>query len=141
MSWLDVPRLQQAQPGWCRPACVAMVAACWRPPLPKADAARWLGTGAIGTVAGRVTRLEGRGFQVTYRVGSAGGLTTWLAQSVPCILFWRTGERPYWPLGTPHAVVLAGTDADQAYLFDPAWDTAPVMVPMGDLLLAWSDTE
>lgn len=24
MSWLDVPHLQQTEPGWCLPACVAM---------------------------------------------------------------------------------------------------------------------
>ena len=33
-------------------------------------------------------------------------LEAWLAQTVPCILFLRTGELPYWQLDTPHAVVL-----------------------------------
>jgi len=87
MSWLDVPHLKQTEPGWCLPACVSMVAAYWQQPLLQEDVARWLGTGAVGTAASRVTRLEGRGFQVTYRVGSAGELAAWLAQGAPASSF------------------------------------------------------
>ncbi len=60
---------------------------------------------------------------------------------MPCILFLRTGELPYWQLDTPHAVVLAGLEADQAHIFDPAIEEAPVSVSQGDLLLAWSHSE
>lgn len=50
----------------------------------------------------------------------------------------RTGELPYWEVDTPHAVIVAGIEGEQAYLFDPAIDTAPVTVNVGDLMLAWS---
>jgi hypothetical protein len=53
----------------------------------------------------------------------------------------RTGDLPYWLLDTPHAVALAGMEPDQAYLFDPAWDAAPVTVALADWLPAWSHTE
>ncbi len=78
MPWLKIPHQLQSRPGWCLPACVAMVAAYWRQPVLQSDVARWLGTGPIGTASSRVARLEQRGFRVTYRVGSLGDLETWI---------------------------------------------------------------
>jgi len=138
MPWLDVPHLRQDRDGWCLPACVAMVTAYWQQPLLQADIAGWLDTRDIGTPAGRIQRLAQRGFQVIYRTGSLAEVKTWLAKKVPCILFVRTGELPYWSTDTPHAVVLAGIEADNAYLVDPAVEIAPAVVPVDDLLLAWS---
>ena len=141
MPWLQVPHLQQTEDGWCLPACVAMVAAYWQQPLLQADVARWLGTRGIGTPSSRIQQLAGRGFEVAYGTGSLAELDSWIAQGVPCILFVRTGELPYWQLDTPHAVVLAGLDSNRAYLFDPAVETAPVTVSSSDLMLAWSYSE
>ena len=138
MPWLDVPHLQQTEPGWCLPACIVMVAAYWQQPLLQADVAEWLGAQGVGLPASRVERLTRRGFQVLYRTGSLAELENRIAQSQPCILFVRTGELPYWQIDTPHAVVLAGLEGDQAHLFDPAVETAPATVSVGDLLLAWS---
>ena len=138
MPWLDVPRLQQTEPGWCLPACSAMVAAYWQQPLLQADVAEWLGAQGIGIPASRVQHLSRRGFQVLYRTGSLAELENWIARNQPCILFVRTGELPYWQIDTPHAVVLAGLEGDHAHLFDPAVENAPATVSVGDLLLAWS---
>ena len=138
MNWLNVPHLQQTETGWCLPACVAMVTAYWQHPLPQSDVARWLGTRGVGTPASRIQRLAQRGFEVVYRTGSLPELEAWITQGIPCILFLRTGELPYWQVDTPHAVVLAGLEADTAYLFDPAVETAPVAILSGDLMLAWS---
>jgi ABC-type bacteriocin/lantibiotic exporter with double-glycine peptidase domain len=138
MPWLNVPHLSQAKPAWCLPACVAMVAAYWQQPLLQDDVAHWLGTTGVGTPASRVQRLRLRGFEVLYRSGSLPELLAWIARKTPCILFVHTRELPYWTVGTPHAVVLAGLEADTAALFDPAAEPAPVLVPIGDLMLAWS---
>jgi ABC-type bacteriocin/lantibiotic exporter with double-glycine peptidase domain len=138
MPWLNVPHLQQDEDGWCLPACVAMVAAYWQQPLLQSDIARWLGTRGVGTPSSQIRRLSQHGFDVIYRTGSLVELETWLAKKVPCVLFVRTGDLPYWQIDTPHAVVLAGIEADSAYLFDPAVDAAPAIVPTGDLFLAWS---
>lgn len=141
MPWLNVPHLQQAEAGWCLPACVAMVTAYWQQPLLQADIARWLGTSGVGTPSSRIQQLTQRGFEVVYGTGSLAELTAWITRKVPCILFVRTGDLPYWQIDTPHAVVLAGLEADNAYLFDPAVETAPVIVSSGDLMLAWSHFE
>jgi hypothetical protein len=110
MPWLNVPYQQQLKPGWCLPACVAMVSAYWRQPLSQESVAQWLGTELIGTPVGRITGLVRRGFDVLYTTGSPVTLTEWLNQGVPPILFVRTGDlRPLWTLDTPHAVVLAGS--------------------------------
>jgi ABC-type bacteriocin/lantibiotic exporter with double-glycine peptidase domain len=138
MKWLNVPHLRQVELGWCLPACVAMVTAYWQHPLLQADVARWLGTRGVGTPSSRIQRLTQHGLEVIYRTGSLEELATWINQGVPCILFLRTGELPYWQVDTPHAVVLAGLEANSAYLFDPAVETAPIAVPLDDLMLAWS---
>lgn len=138
MPWLNVPHLKQREAGWCLPACVAMVAAYWQQPLLQDDIARWLDASGVGVPASRIQRLAQRGFQVIYRTGSLDDLEAWMRRGVPCILFVRTGELPYWPVDTPHAVVLAGIESGHAYLFDPAVDRAPMDVSVGDLMLAWS---
>lgn len=115
-----------------------MVAAYWGQPLLQADIANWMDVTGSGTPASRIRRLAVRGFDVIYRTGSLAELETWLEQDVPCILFVRTGELPYWDVDTAHAVVLVGLSAEQAYLLDPAVDQVPVTVSPDDLLLAWS---
>lgn len=135
---LSVPHLLQDKPGWCLPACVAMVAAYWEQPLLQADVANWLGATGVDVPASRIRRLERRGFEVTYRTGSLAELEMWLKQSVPCILFVRTGELPYWEVDAAHAVVLVGLADEQAFLLDPVVAQGPALVPQEDLLLAWS---
>ena len=138
MLWLNVPHIKQREIGWCLPACVAMVAAYWQQPLLQDDIARWLGASLVGVPASRIQRLTQHGFQVVYRTGSWADLEAWIRRGVPCILFVRTSDLPYWQVDTPHAVVLAGIESGRAYLFDPAVDTAPMEVSIGDLMLAWS---
>jgi ABC-type bacteriocin/lantibiotic exporter with double-glycine peptidase domain len=135
---LDVPHLLQAEPGWCLPACVGMVTAYWQQPLLQDDVARWLGTREVGTPASRVRRLERRGFDTVYKTGSLSELKAWLAQGVPCIVFVRTGDLPYWQVDTRHAVVLVGLDATNVHLCDPGVDDAPVAVSIDAFMLAWS---
>ncbi len=127
MPWLNVPHLRQVKPGWCLPACVAMVTAYWQKPLLQDDIAHWLNTTWVGTPSSRIQRLTQRGFDVVYRTGSVADLQAWLAQQSPCILFVRTGELPYWKVDTPHAVVAAGLEAESAYLFDPDYEIAPLL--------------
>ncbi len=142
MRWLDVPHERQRSSSWCLPASIAMVSAYWEQPLTQEDIARWLGTRDIGTPAGRITQLERRGFAVLYTTGGLEQLRELLAQSVPPILFVHTGDLlPHWRVSVPHAIVLAGIEGDSAILFDPAMDTAPVTVLLGNLMLAWSHTD
>jgi ABC-type bacteriocin/lantibiotic exporter with double-glycine peptidase domain len=138
MSWLNVPHLRQSKDGWCLPACVAMVSAYWQQPLLQADVAHWLGASGIGVPASRTQRLAQRGFEIVYRTGSLAELAFWTSRKAPCILFVRTGDLPYWQIDTPHAVVIAGLEADAVFVFDPAVETAPIRVSSGNLMLAWS---
>lgn len=137
MPLLDVPHIRQSETGWCLPACVAMVSAWWQQPLTQDDIARWLGTRAIGTPAGKLHRLVKYGFEVTYGPGSLDDLAAWLKRDVPSILFVRTVDLSYWAVDTPHAVVLVGLDEDNAYLLDPDVEVAPVRVTVDELMLAW----
>jgi ABC-type bacteriocin/lantibiotic exporter with double-glycine peptidase domain len=104
--------------------------------------ARWLETEEAGTPSNRVLRLAQRSFEVTYITdGSLADLEAWLEQQTPLILFVRTGDLSYWSIDTAHAVVLAGLSGDQAHLFDPAVEMAPLTVSTEELLLAWSHFE
>lgn len=138
MPCLKIPHQKQIDPGWCLPACVAMITAYWQHPLSQTKIAHWLGTESFGTPSSRIQRLARRGFDIVYQTGSLADLADWLSNQVPCILFIRTGELPYWAMDTPHAIVLAGLENEQAFLFDPEMDVAPQTVSQGDLMLAWS---
>lgn len=140
MPWLNIPHIQQVKAGWCLPACVAMVTASLQQPLLQDDIVRWLGTDdLVGTPSRRVTRLTQQGFNVAYDdFGTIVDLENWLNRQTSPILFVLTNELSYWTINTQHAVVLAGFTGDDAHLFDPAVDTAPITVPTDELLLAWS---
>ncbi|MDQ3248193.1 MAG: C39 family peptidase, partial [Chloroflexota bacterium] len=125
MHWLNVPHLQQSNPGWCLPTCVSMVSAYLAQPLLQDDVARWIGTRGIGTPSSQIQRLSRHGFEVFYGVGSLTTIEDWLVQQLSCILFVRTGDlRPYWKIDTPHAVVVGGFATDNVALFDPGLGTA-----------------
>ncbi len=48
-----------------------------------------------------------------------------------------TTDLPHWPTdNVRHALVVAGMDAQRAYVFDPAFDPHPIRVSLGDLALA-----
>mgnify|MGYP001110535087 FL=1 len=114
-----------------------MVAAFYEQPIYQEDIAHWLGTTEIGTPARNISRLESRGFKVVYQEGSLQLLSDTLNRGVPCILFLRTGELPYWQVDTAHAVVLAGLRGDQAYPHDPVFVDAPKIASVDALMLAW----
>ena len=138
MSWLNIPHQLQIEHSWCLPACAAMVAAYWEQPLYQGDLARWLKTTAIGTPARNIGRLQGYGFEVAYQEGSFEFLSDSIHNGIPCIIFLRTGSLPYWNVDTPHAVVLAGIEGEQVFLFDPALSQAPQSVGIELFMLAWS---
>lgn len=117
-----------------------MVTAYLQQPLLQDDIARWLATDdLVGTPSRRVTRLTRQGFNVTYAdFGAVADLESWLNRQVPPILFVLTGELSYWTINTQHAVVLAGFTSNEAHLFDPAVEAAPMTLPTDELLLAWS---
>lgn len=116
-----------------------MVSAYLQQPLLQDDIARWLGTDdLVGTPSRRVTHLTRQDFEVTYAdFGTVVDLEGWLNRQIPPILFVLTGELSYWTINTQHAVVLAGFSGQEAHLFDPAVETAPLTVPTDELLLAW----
>ena len=138
MPWLNVPHQQQLEVSWCLPACASMISAYWQTPVYQADVARWLGTTGVGTPTSRILRLTRHGFEVVYGEGSLANLSVWLSQQCPPTLFVRTGNLPYWPVDTPHALVLAGIENDTAIVYDPGMPDGPSRTSVGDLMLAWS---
>lgn len=136
MPSLNIPHIQQTKDGWCLPACVAMVTAYWQQPLLQDDVALWLGATNVGVPASRVHRLSARGWTVVYRTGSLQDVISWLEKGIPCILFVRTGDLPYWELDTPHAIVASGVQNEIVNVIDPAKETAPFRVGTAHLLLA-----
>ena len=70
MHLLDVPYLQQVDPGGCLPACAAMVLAYLEQPALQEDISRQIGALSWGTPASNIRRLTGWGFQVRYDTSS-----------------------------------------------------------------------
>jgi ABC-type bacteriocin/lantibiotic exporter with double-glycine peptidase domain len=134
---LPVPLHRQPSEADCLPACVQMVLDYWGRPANWQDLIRQLDTDPdVGTPASRVLRLQSATLSVTYRPANETDLRSWLAQRIPVIVLVDTSELPYWSRRTAHAVVLVGVEDLTAYVNDPAFETAPLPVLLGDLLLA-----
>lgn len=140
-DYLPVPHRKQSKDAMCLPTCAAMVLAYLDRPMTPEELARILGTTDLGTMASNITRLATQGLTVEYETGSALRLHHYLSQGIPCIVFLWTGNLSYWQVDTPHAVVAVGVTEDTVLVNDPAFDDAPIRVPIEEFLLAWSEFE
>jgi len=91
----------------------------------------------IGAPSSNILRLAQLGVSVSHKAGSLEELELQIIQERPCIVFLDTGELPYWPEATFHAVVVVGMDDEYVYVNDPAFDQAPQRILWGDFDLAW----
>lgn len=109
-------------------------------PISEAKLARQLGTRPFGTPAPNISRLERLGFSVTYESATLTTLEANLAAGIPCLVFVRTGNLPYWKNeDTAHVMVAVGIEGETLYVNDPAFDTFPQAIPLDYFLLAWSE--
>lgn len=91
-----------------------------------------------GTPARNVIRLVVPGIEISYAAkGSLEDIQRCLDRKQIPILFVRTGELPYWEDDTAHAVLVVGMEQATILVHDPAFDKAPIPVPIDDLGLAW----
>jgi ABC-type bacteriocin/lantibiotic exporter with double-glycine peptidase domain len=105
----------------------------------EADLARLLGTQAFGTPATNLRLLEQMGFSVTYESVTLATLRSYLQSGIPCLVFVRTGDLPYWEEDTAHVLVAVAIDEESIYVNDPAFETAPQTISLDYFLLAWSE--
>ncbi len=134
---LPIPLRRQGSEGDCLPACVQLVLDYWGRPTSRESLIAQLGTDPeIGTPASRVLALQFTGLAATYRPAGENHLRNWLARGIPVIVLVDTGELLYWARRAAHALVLVGLEGSTAYVNDPAFDSAPLPLGLGDLLLA-----
>jgi len=81
--------------------------------------------------------LEQLGVTVTIQQGSFPQIQSHIINGHPPILFVDTGELPYWPTKTNHAMVISGFDDSSIFLHDPAFDHFPIAVNRQEFDLAW----
>lgn len=138
---LNVPHYPQADDGYCLPACVQMVLAYLGLSSTPGNLARKLDVRLpLGAPASNVTRLRSDTLDVTFTFGDLDDLRAYLNQGHPPIVFVQAGEFPHWRgRVSQHAVVVVGADERSVYVLDPAAGAAPIPIPTGDFLLAWSE--
>ena len=107
--------------------------------LPEEQVAQVLRSYPFGTPAPNVRYLESLGVSVTFGQASLARLRDWLQARIPCIVFVQAGDLPYSTSEGFHAIVVVGVSENTAYIHDPASDTAPQVVPLDHLMLAWSE--
>ena len=138
-DWLTIPHFKQSRDGRCLPACARMVLAYLGKDHTEEYLARLLHTRSFGTPADNVRLLSPLGCAVIFEQGTEADLHHHLARQLPCIIFLKTEALPHWRIEDAHAVVLVGLVGETAYFNDPAFDDAPLSVPLQDFLLAWSE--
>ncbi|MDY7076543.1 MAG: hypothetical protein SXV54_06415 [Chloroflexota bacterium] len=86
-----------------------------------------------------VARLSNWGVCARYLTDASLGDLVQGLERAAIIVSVRTGELPYWEDDVPHAVVVVGIDTATGivYVDDPAFERAPIAVPVGDFMLAW----
>ncbi len=136
-TWLPVPWHKQQQEADCLAACVSMVLAFWKRPLAYDKILRLLQTTIYGTVARHVHHLSTIGVNVIYTEGELPELYAFIDQQIPVITLVKTGELPYWPHDTMHAVVVVGYNQQFIFVNDPSFEPAPLTIATGDFDLAW----
>lgn len=136
---LAIPHRTEAFAGACLPACLQMALAYFGVNRSQEQIASQIGhIAGAGTPARYVTRLVVPGIEISYTAkGSLEGIGRCLDRKQISILFVRTGELPYWEDDTAHAVLVVGMDQTTIWVHDPAFDKAPIPVPIDDLSLAW----
>ena len=142
-SLLNVPHHPQESDGYCLPACVQMVLDYLGIPYAQEQLARELSVRPpLGAPASNVLRLRSDVLDVTFTSGNLSDLRTQLAQGSPPIVFVQAGELPHWQSHiSQHAVVVVGLDEQTVQILDPAANSSPIPVPIGDFLLAWSELD
>jgi len=138
---LPVPHRTEAFVGGCLPACCQMALAFWGVSELQATIAVRIGhVEGAGTPARNITRLTGFGVEVEWHDdGTVDALRRAVIDGKVAIVFLRTGELPYWDHDSPHALVVVGVEAETVYVNDPAFENAPIPVPLGDFELAWGE--
>jgi hypothetical protein len=91
----------------------------------------------VGAPFGNLRRLAEVGASVALSEGTLAGLAQQLEQGRAPIALLTTGDLPYWPEDTPHAVVVVGLDDTDIFVNDPAFPDAPQRASRGDFELAW----
>jgi len=138
---LPVPHRTEAFAGACLPACCQMALALWGISESQSEIAAQIGhIEGAGTAAKNITRLSALGVEVEWREhGTVGEFGQAIAEDKVPVVFVRTGELPYWDQDVPHALVIVGVEADTVYVNDPAFENAPIPIPVGDFELAWDE--
>ena len=140
INLLNVPQYEQAHAGSCLPACVRMILAFWQYEISEEALAELFGTQQFGTPAPRIHRLEQLNFSVIYESGTLSTIATYLNRTIPCLVFLKTGDLPYWHgENTAHVVVVVGFNEETISVNDPAFTKAPQNIPLDYFLLAWSE--
>jgi ABC-type bacteriocin/lantibiotic exporter with double-glycine peptidase domain len=103
------------------------------------DLVRLLRTRSFGTPADNIRLLGQLDCSVILEQGTEADLHRHLARGLPCVIFLKTEVLPHWQIEDAHAVVLVGMADETVYINDPAFDGAPVSVPLQNFLLAWSE--
>jgi hypothetical protein len=138
---LPVPHRTEAFAGACLPACCQMALALWGISEPQSEIAVQIGhIEGAGTAARNITRLTAWGVEVEWRErGTVNELGQAITEGNVPVVFLRTGELPYWDQDVPHALGVVGVEAGTIYVNDPAFENAPIPVPVGDFELAWDE--
>ncbi|MCA9998306.1 MAG: peptidase C39 family protein [Anaerolineales bacterium] len=137
MPSLPISHHKQQRQADCLAACAFMVLAYWQHPISYARLINLLRIGYAGAPFSNLRYLESLGVSVTIGQGELATLRHYLNQGIPPIVFVATKELAYWKEATNHAVVVIGIGDEFVEVNDPAFDDAPITIPIAEFDLAW----
>lgn len=140
---LPVLHKQQSADGYCLPACVQMVWAYLGIAITQERLARLLLLDPrMGVPLSNVQRLQNSQLVVSTSSGMLEDIAQHLENDCPVIVYVQAGELPYWREHVSHhAVVVIGLGIERVSILDPALETGPTTISLGDFMLAWSEMD
>ena len=100
-----------------------------------------LGTQQAGTAVLNVLLLSQPPARCRAEVTSAslGDLGRWVQEGLPPIVFVATAALSYWQTDCLHALVVVDIEEQAILVHDPAFESAPLTIPLDAFLAAWGE--
>ena len=141
MPSLPISHQRQLRQTECLAACAGMVLDYLQIPHTYPSLVALLQIGSAGAPFRNLHNLEKLNVLVQIEQGEVEDLRSFLERGLPSIVFIKTSELSYWNEANNHAIVFAGMDDKQVFLFDPAFDDAPQIVSVAEFELAWLEMD
>lgn len=141
MPSLTIDHLPQETDTGCLAACGQMVLKHYGVRASQRSLRRLFDTTIGGASFTKLAKLSRYKMHVEIIEGDEQTIHDAIVQDIPLVLFVRTSQFSHWSEDSQHAVVAVGIDKAYIWINDPFFQSAPISVPIDEMMLAWLEMD